>query len=136
MSQAVGAAAARAAAFAVLERAYAPYSHFRVGAALVGRDGSVHVGCNVENAAYPAGFCAERAAVAAAVASGVRRFERIVIATEANEPTPPCGMCRQLLVEFEPSLPIVCVTCSGREAEWTLDALLPRPFTPHALSHS
>ena len=125
----------RAAALNVMERAYAPYSDFRVGAVLVAPDGRLFAGCNVENSAYPAGLCAERSALAAAVAAGVRRFARLVIATEADEPTPPCGMCRQALVEFAPDLAIVSYTKHGGEAEWNLATLLPYPFTPAALSH-
>ena len=126
---------ARAAALAAMERAYAPYSNFRVGAVLVGDDGSVFAGCNVENSAYPAGICAERAALAAAVAGGGRRFDLLVVVTEADEPTPPCGMCRQALVEFGPDLAIVSYTRHGGEAHWRLATLLPHPFTPAALSH-
>jgi cytidine deaminase len=120
-------------AFAAMERAYAPYSNFRVGASLLSSDGSVTEGCNVENAAFPSGICAERAAVATAVARGNRSFETILIATEAEDPTPPCGMCRQVLEEFSPHLLVVSVTRAGREARWTLDELLPRAFTPHSL---
>ena len=120
-------------AFAAMERAYAPYSNFRVGAALLASDGSITEGCNVENAAYPAGICAERAAVVAAVARGNRSFETVVIATEAEEATPPCGICRQVLVEFAPHLLVVSVTRTGREARWTMDELLPKAFTPHSL---
>jgi cytidine deaminase len=120
-------------AFTAMERAYAPYSNFRVGAALLASDGSVTEGCNVENAAFPAGICAERSAVAAAVARGHRGFEALLIATEAEAPTPPCGMCRQVLEEFSPHLLVVSVTRQGREARWTLDDLLPRAFTPHSL---
>lgn len=120
-------------AFAAMERAYAPYSNFRVGAALLASDGSVSEGCNVENAAFPAGICAERGAVSAAVARGNRSFETILIATEADEPTPPCGMCRQVLVEFAPHLLVVSATRDGREARWTLDELLPKAFNPHSL---
>jgi cytidine deaminase len=120
-------------AFAAMERAYAPYSSFRVGAALLASDGSITEGCNVENAAYPAGICAERSAVSAAVARGNRSFETILIATEAEEPTPPCGMCRQVLEEFSPHLMVVSVTRDGREARWPLDELLPKAFNPHSL---
>jgi cytidine deaminase len=125
----------RATALLAMERAYAPYSDFRVGAALVGVDGTVFAGCNVENSAYPAGICAERAALAAAVVGGVRRFQVLVIATEADEATPPCGMCRQALVEFAPGLEIVSYTKHGAEARWNLATLLPHPFTPAALAH-
>src|ERR1043165_9595104 len=120
-------------AFAAKERAYAPYSNFRVGAAILSTDGSVTEGCNVENAAYPAGICAERTAVSYAVARGNRTFDAILIATEAQEPTPPCGMCRQVLEEFSPQMLVISMTRDGREARWTLDELLPRAFTPHSL---
>lgn len=120
-------------ALAAMQRAYAPYSRFRVGAALLASDGSITEGCNVENASFPAGICAERAAVGAAIARGVRSFDTIVVATEADEPTPPCGICRQVLVEFAPQLVVVSVTQSGREARWALGDLLPQAFTPHSL---
>jgi cytidine deaminase len=120
-------------AFAAMERAYAPYSNFRVGAAILASDGSVTEGCNVENAAYPAGMCAERSALATAVARGNRSFETVLIATEAENPTPPCGICRQVMEEFAPHLLVVSVTRGGREARWSLDELLPKAFTPHSL---
>ncbi|HUF74827.1 MAG TPA: cytidine deaminase [Longimicrobiales bacterium] len=113
----------------VMERAYAPYSGFRVGAALLGDDGSVHTGCNVENASYGLTICAERAAVGAAVARGVRRLRAAAIATSGSEPVPPCGACRQVLAEFSPTMTIVSVAGEGRKT-WTLDRLLPEPFEP------
>ncbi len=116
-----------------MDNAYAPYSKFRVGAALLGEDGSVAVGCNVENAAYPAGLCAERAAVAAMIAQGVREFAAIVIATEAESPTPPCGICRQVLMEFAPDLTVLSVTRNGAKAQWSMSDLLPQAFTPTSL---
>jgi cytidine deaminase len=118
-----------------MQQAYAPYSDFRVGAALGGRDGRIFAGCNVENSAYPAGICAERSALAAAIAGGLREFETLVIVTEAEEATPPCGMCRQALVEFAPRLAVVSYTTHGAEAQWSLATLLPHPFTPAALAH-
>ena len=120
-------------ATAAMERAYAPYSGFRVGAALLGSDGSITAGCNVENAAYPSGICAERVAVAAAVTQGVRTFATIVIVTEAEVPTPPCGMCRQVLVEFAPQLEVVSVTRGGAQAKWSMSELLPAAFTPTSM---
>lgn len=123
-------------ALAAMQRAYAPYSGFRVGAALLGSDGSITEGCNIENASFPATICAERAALAAAVSRGVRDFNQIVIATGAPEPTPPCGVCRQALVEFAPHLQVVSITPDGAEARWTLGELLPHAFNPKSLGPS
>jgi cytidine deaminase len=128
-----GSDALRAAAEAAYQQAYAPYSGFRVGAALRGADGSVHPGCNVENAAYPAGICAERGALLGAVARGVREFDALVLVTDAAEPTAPCGQCRQVLVEFAPDLQITSRTLGGAVRSWRLADLLPHPFTPASL---
>ena len=128
--------ALRERAMAAMDRAYAPYSKFKVGAALLGGDGSITEACNVENAAFPSGTCAERAALAAAVARGVRSFRQIVIATSAEEPTPPCGMCRQALVEFSPELEVISVTRNGKEARWRLADLIPFAFTPRSLDRT
>jgi cytidine deaminase len=128
--------ALRERAMAAMDRAYAPYSDFHVGAALLGGDGSITEACNVENAAFPAGTCAERAALASAVARGVRTFRVIVIASSADDPAPPCGMCRQALIEFAPDLEVVSVTRSGKEARWRLSELLPHAFTPHSLDRT
>ena len=111
-----------------MERAYAPSSEFRVGAALESRDGRIFTGCNVENASYPVTICAERVALGSAVAAGARRFERLAIATDAEAPTPPCGMCRQALSEFGLDLEIESATRSGGRLRWTLRDLLPAHF--------
>jgi len=89
----------RDAAFAAMENAYAPYSRFRVGAAVLASTGEIVSGCNVENASYGEALCAERVAVAAAVAQGFTSFDEIAIASEADEPSPPCGSCRQTMSE-------------------------------------
>ena len=133
MSDAPTLAAMRAAAFAALENAYAPYSKFRVGAAVLAPGGESVAGCNVENSAYPAGTCAERVALGAAVVRGLRHFTHVVVATEASSPTPPCGICRQVLSELAPECHVISVTRGGAEAQWRLAELLPHPFTPSLL---
>jgi cytidine deaminase len=120
-------------AMVAMEHAYAPYSGFRVGAALLASDGSITEGCNIENASYPAGICAERVALSAAIVRGVRDFTTLVIATDAERPTPPCGICRQVLIEFVPQLEIVSVTRRGANARWMMSDLLPEAFTPTSL---
>jgi cytidine deaminase len=122
-----------AAAIEARARAYAPYSGYRVGAALLTVDGHVFVGCNVENASYPVCLCAERSALATAVSAGHQRFAAIVVATAGDRPAPPCGMCRQALVEFEPSLPVLGVTPEGVRELWSLSELLPGAFRSSAL---
>lgn len=110
-----------------MARAYAPYSGFRVGAALECEDGTIFEGTNVENSSYGLTICAERAAVLAAVTRGRRQFRRIAIRTEADEPVAPCGACRQVLAEFAPDVQVLSVY-SGGQMEWTLGDLLPVPF--------
>lgn len=127
--------ALRAAAFAAMDRAYAPYTRFRVGAALGTHDGRSFVGCNVENASSGATICAERAALVAAVAQGAApgSFVALVIATSAPEPVPPCGLCRQVLAELAPDVEVVSCTRGGAEARWSMAELLPHPFTSQSL---
>lgn len=110
----------------VRDRAYAPYSNFLVGAALESTLGKVFTGCNVENISYGLTICAERNAVIAAVAAGVRAFRRIVIIADSKEPVTPCGACRQVLSEFSEKMEIVSVNLQGHKYRATLSALLPR----------
>jgi cytidine deaminase len=116
------------------DRAYAPYSGFRVGAALLCADGRVFLGCNIENAAYPAGLCAERAALAAAVTAGAREFTQIVIAGSGREPCTPCGICRQSFYEFAPKLRVICAGLGDAFEVYTLCELLPGGFGPGSLT--
>jgi cytidine deaminase len=121
-------ASLREAAMRALENAHAPYSNFKVGAALLTRDGKVITGCNVENSAYGLAICAETLAVASAVSQGLTEFDEIAIASDDSEPTPPCGACRQVLNEFAPNIRVSSYTRDGKEASWTLQELLPHAF--------
>ena len=112
-------------------RAYAPYSHFNVGAALITETGQVFTGCNVENASYGLTQCAERSAICSAIAQGHIKFQTIVIYTEQSKLTPPCGACRQVIAEFFTADSMV-VSCNhlGDSREWSVKELLPQAFTP------
>jgi cytidine deaminase len=121
-------ASLKEAAMRALDNAHAPYSNFKVGAALRTRDGRLVTGCNVENSAYGLAICAETLAVASAVSQGLTEFDEIAIASDDREPTPPCGACRQVLNEFAPNIKISSYTRDGKEASWTLSELLPHAF--------
>lgn len=118
-----------AVATAARARAYAPYSVFAVGAALLCADGTVVAGTNVENASYGLSMCAERSAVFAAVAGGRTSFVALAVAGPPDATTPPCGACRQVLAEFAPGLRVTYTTSDGASAATTLDALLPVTFS-------
>jgi cytidine deaminase len=113
-------------------QAYAPYSNFRVGAALEALDGTIFLGCNVENASYGLTICAERAAVCAAISAGARRFRRAVVVSDTDPPAAPCGACRQVLAEFGLDLAIEAVGAK-RAVSWRLAELLPDSFGPEQL---
>lgn len=131
-------------AFEASTRAYCPYSRFPVGAALLTPGGSIFVGCNVENASYGLTICAERGALSSAIAQGDREIAAVVVATPTSEPTPPCGACRQVLIEFGPQAEVVSVAGEFRPADlsnlriarWSLADLLPGRFDGAVLSRS
>jgi cytidine deaminase len=121
-------------ALAARERAWAPYSRFRVGAALAADDGRIFTGCNIENATYGLTMCAERVALYKAVSEGARGFRRLAVAADTERLTPPCGACRQLIWEFCGDIEILLVNLEGKvETHWMRE-LLPRPFDSTYLS--
>lgn len=121
-----------AAAIQASEHAYAPYSQYRVGAALLTSTGKIFLGCNVENASYGATICAERTAVAKAVSEGERDFEAIAVATQNGGS--PCGICRQFMFEFSPEMQVIIADFSGKiHLDMPLKELLPGGFGPHSL---
>ena len=124
----------KAAAVTMLDRAYCPYSHFAVGAALECADGTVFTGCNIENAAFSPTICAERTAVAKSVSEGHTDFVRIVVAGRCESFCVPCGVCRQVLREFAPDMEIICLNSKGEEQVFTLSELLPHSFGPEFLA--
>jgi cytidine deaminase len=116
------------AALAAHEHAHAPFSKFRVGAALEDEQGRIHTGCNIENATYGLTLCAERVAVFKAVSEGVRKFKRMAVAADTDKLTPPCGACRQILWEFCGDIELVLTNLQGKHETLRLKDLFPRPF--------
>lgn len=117
--------------------AYAPYSKFKVGAALVTSTGRVYTGCNVENASYGGAVCAERVAILKAVSDGQKKFSEIVVVTDAEEPAVPCAFCLQVMAEFfAPETRILVANLKGVVSENTFKELLPRPFGPQQLKNA
>jgi cytidine deaminase len=116
------------AALAARLNAVAPYSNFKVGAALLTEDGSIYTGCNIENATYGLTVCAERVALWKALSEGARRFRRIAVASESARPATPCGSCRQLLWEYAGDIEIILVNPQGRRETHQLQALFPEAF--------
>ena len=124
-----------AAASAAMERAHAPYSQFQVGAAVLDTQGRIHAGCNVENAAYPQGVCAEAGALSAMVLAGGTRVQAVLVVGRGEGLVTPCGGCRQKIREFaDPQTPILIADPQQVRASFTLDALLPHSFGPEHLA--
>ena len=118
-------------------RAYAPYSRFQVGAAILSVEGRVHIGCNVENVAYPEGTCAEAGAIAAMIASGDSRIAEICVIADSPDPVPPCGGCRQKIAEFAgPDVVVTLCTTDGKSKSMTVADLLPGLFTAAHMAKS
>ncbi len=136
VTDAASEAALLAAAWAARERAYAPYSGFAVGAAVESADGAIFAGCNVENASYGLTICAERVAIAQAIAAGSRQLRRMVVVTDTPQPTPPCGACRQWLWELMPTAEVILATPAGVCMRLKVLDLLPYAFDPRQLSNT
>lgn len=114
---------------AVRARAYCPYSKFQVGSAILAEDGTVFIGCNVENRTFGLTVCAERVAVLSAVAQGHRKLAAVAVVTDTDPPSPPCGQCLEVLTEFgRPDLPILLANVEGVSQEYRLSDFLPHPF--------
>jgi len=112
----------------VRENAHAPYSGFKVGAAIIAASGRIYTGCNVENASYGLTICAERSAIARAISSGERQILAIAVVADSPEPAAPCGACRQVLVEFAGDIPVILENLKGRRVIYSLNELMPHRF--------
>jgi cytidine deaminase len=122
------------AATAVRDNAHAPFSKFKVGAAVEDMDGRIHTGCNVENATYGLTVCAERVAIFKAISEGARKFRRIAVVADTDTLTPPCGACRQILWEFCGDVELVLANLTGKSETLRLGEIFPRPFDSSFLS--
>ena len=111
-----------------MAKAYAPYSHFKVGAAVLAKSGKIYAGCNIENCSYGLTICAERAAIFNAVSAGEREFDAIAIVTDSVELTPPCGACRQVIWEFSKDVVVLLANSQGKQKTTKISDLLPTPF--------
>lgn len=112
-------------------KAYAPYSKFKVGAALLGKSGKIYTGCNVENASHGATICAERAALVKAVSEGEKKFKKIAVIASMKSPCTPCGICRQVLYEFAPDIEVIMANTKGKMDKATVRELFPKAFYDH-----
>ncbi|MCR4432469.1 MAG: cytidine deaminase [Coprothermobacterota bacterium] len=114
--------------------AYAPYSHFQVGAALLASSGKIYTGCNIENASYPLSICAERVAIFKAVSEGETQFLALAVVADSQSLSAPCGACRQVIMEFAPELPVALSNLEGQRIIVKASDLLPMPFTKEFLN--
>ena len=121
------------AALRAQRQAYAPYSNYRVGAAVLGDDGQIYTGCNIENASYGLTVCAERNAIGAAIACGVRAIEAVMVYSDGAAAATPCGACRQVIAEFPTNCAVLCVSSDGDRLETSVGELLPHAFAPRVL---
>jgi len=117
-----------------MDRSYAPYSGYHVGACLKGVSGAYYLGCNIENASFSPTNCAERTALFKAVSEGERQFEALAVISNGEQTTLPCGVCRQVLTEFcDPDMPVICANRTGKFQIYSLGELLPHAFTPEGM---
>lgn len=122
------------AARAAREHAYAPYSGYKVGAALLGKSGKIYTGCNVENASYGATICAERSAAVKAISEGETAFDALAVVTESDPPGSPCGICRQFLAEFGTDFKLILANLDGKQLEFDFKLYFPQAFTAEQFS--
>ena len=119
------------------ENAYVPYSKFKVGAALLTKEGKIYHGCNIENASFGMTNCAERTAIFKAVSEGIRDFASLAVVADTEGPVSPCGACRQVIAEFcEPNMPVYLINLKGDVQETTVAELLPGAFSPEDLANA